>query len=184
MAQVVDGYDAAGILVDAIGPVLGSEIHWDQGRMPIVGDEHTVLAVCASVYLELKRRLHGRQRQHHEPELRRKTVTELGHRSGVQGATSCTERDRKAVAHSARGKKSHERGSQKPLACILTHKRPHCSNDQADLHCPHQRGHQRQLRLEGLWLRLNFTGLAHPRETVEQQDTDDVSTLSHRTDGS
>lgn len=61
MAQVVNGNDGAGIRVDTIGPILGSKVYGNQGRVPIVGDEHTVLAVCASVYLELKRRLHRRQ---------------------------------------------------------------------------------------------------------------------------
>lgn len=49
------------------------QVDWHEGGVPVVGDEHTVLAIQAAVQLHLQRHLQRGQRQQRIPELQTET---------------------------------------------------------------------------------------------------------------
>lgn len=69
MPQVVDGEHGACAAINATRPVLGSEVHWHHGGVPVVGNEDTVIAICAALDLQLQWRFQSRQTQECVPVL-------------------------------------------------------------------------------------------------------------------
>ena len=75
MRKIVDGQQAASVGEHAKGAKIGSQVHRDQGGVPIVGYKHDVLAINAlALAIDQERRL--------EPRLGQEAVAEL---VGIRG---------------------------------------------------------------------------------------------------
>ena len=64
----MDGQDAARRLVDAMLPVLGREVHWQQRGVPIVGYKDALLAVEAALQQRGQRQIRGGFWSRYKPE--------------------------------------------------------------------------------------------------------------------
>lgn len=69
MPQIVDRQDAARVAVHIVRAVLGCEEYRHQRRMPVIRNEHHVLAVQLAADLQQQWCLKRRQAQHHEAKL-------------------------------------------------------------------------------------------------------------------
>ena len=69
VSEVVHSQDRAGLLVDPMGAVLGSQVDWHQGSMPVIGNEDAVISKEALIQFQDEGCLQGRYIQQSKPEL-------------------------------------------------------------------------------------------------------------------
>lgn len=69
MSEVVHSQDRAGVLVDTMRAVLGSQEDWHQGPVPVIGNENAVIPKEALIQFQDEGCLKGRYIQQSKPEL-------------------------------------------------------------------------------------------------------------------
>ncbi len=69
MSEVVHSQDRAGLLVDTMRTILGSQVDWHQGSMPVIGNEDTVISKKALVQFQDEGCFQGCYIQQSKPEL-------------------------------------------------------------------------------------------------------------------
>lgn len=69
VSEVVHSQDRAGLVVDTMRPVLGSQVDGYQGPMPVIGNEDAVISKQALVQFQDKGCFQGCYIQQSKPEL-------------------------------------------------------------------------------------------------------------------